>query len=119
MQNRFDRVLMPLPERAYEYLDYALFALKPEGGWIHYYDFEYSKNNKGGILKIKLINKINKINSIRPRYSCTIDQIESFEKVYLPATGFGIIIISTSKGLMTHYEAKEKKIGGSLIAFCY
>jgi small subunit ribosomal protein S8 len=81
--------------------------------------YEYTENNKGGILKVKLINKINKINSIRPRYSCTIDQIEYFEKVYLPATGFGIIMISTSNGLLTHYEAKEKKVGGSLIAYCY
>jgi len=35
LQNVADRVLMPLPERAYEYLDYALLALKPTRGWIH------------------------------------------------------------------------------------
>jgi len=33
LQNVADRVLMPLPERAYEYLDYAMLALKPAGGW--------------------------------------------------------------------------------------
>lgn len=32
-----DRVLMPLPERAIEFLDAALLALKPEGGWLHVY----------------------------------------------------------------------------------
>jgi tRNA (guanine37-N1)-methyltransferase len=37
-----DRVLMPLPEKAFEYLPYALFALKKEGGWIHYYDFQHA-----------------------------------------------------------------------------
>lgn len=37
-----DRVLMPLPEKAYEYLPYALLSLKKAGGWIHYYDFEHS-----------------------------------------------------------------------------
>jgi len=31
-----DRVLMPLPEKALEYLPTAVSALKPTGGWIHY-----------------------------------------------------------------------------------
>jgi tRNA (guanine37-N1)-methyltransferase len=34
LQNFADRVIMPLPEKAYEYLDYALLALKPAGGYI-------------------------------------------------------------------------------------
>lgn len=34
-----DRVLMPLPEKAKEFLDTALTALKPEGGVVHFYDF--------------------------------------------------------------------------------
>jgi len=32
-----DRVLMPLPEKAIEYIDVALETLKPKGGVIHYY----------------------------------------------------------------------------------
>ena len=53
LQNAVDRVLMPLPERAYEYLDYALLALKPAGGWIHYYDFEYANKNEDPVEKTK------------------------------------------------------------------
>lgn len=49
--NVADRVLMPLPEKAYEYLDYALLALKPTGGWIHYYDFEHAKKGENPIEK--------------------------------------------------------------------
>jgi len=37
-----DRVLMPLPEKAYEYLDTAFSALKSSGGYIHYYDFTHA-----------------------------------------------------------------------------
>jgi len=48
-----DRVLMPLPEKAYEYLDCALLALKPVGGWIHYYDFEHAKKDENPIEKIE------------------------------------------------------------------
>jgi len=54
LQNVADRVLMPLPERAYEYLDYALLALKQTGGWIHYYDFEHAKKCENPIKKIEL-----------------------------------------------------------------
>ena len=51
MQNVADRVLMPLPEKAYEMLDYALLALKPAGGWIHYYGFEYANKNEDPVKK--------------------------------------------------------------------
>jgi tRNA (guanine37-N1)-methyltransferase len=53
LQKMVDRVIMPLPEKAYEYLDYALIALKPAGGWIHYYDFEYAKKGQNPIRKIE------------------------------------------------------------------
>jgi len=49
-----DRVLMPLPEKALEYLPYALLALKKAGGWVHYYDFEHAKKNENPIEKVKL-----------------------------------------------------------------
>ena len=51
LQNVADRVLMPLPEKAYEYLDCALLALKPTGGWIHYYDFEHANKNDDPVEK--------------------------------------------------------------------
>jgi len=48
-----DRVLMPLPEKAYEYLDIAVAALKPKGGWVHYYDFEHARKDEDPIEKMK------------------------------------------------------------------
>lgn len=53
LRNMADRVLMPLPEKAYEYLDYAVTTLKPTGGWIHYYDFEYARKDEDPIKKVK------------------------------------------------------------------
>jgi tRNA (guanine37-N1)-methyltransferase len=50
-----DRVLMPLPEKALEYLPYALLALKPSGGMIHYYDFQHAPGKENPIAKTKLI----------------------------------------------------------------
>ena len=70
-------------------------------------------------LKINLIGNLNKCGVIKPRYSVKKDDIEKYEKRFLPAKDFGIIIISTNKGLMTHYELKEKDIGGVLISYVY
>ncbi len=82
-------------------------------------DAEEVSASRGGILKVNLIGNINKCKVIKPRFSVQIAEFEKFEKRYLPAKGFGIIIVSTSKGYMTHEEAKQKKIGGRLIAYCY
>ncbi len=53
-----DRVLMPLPERAYEFLDCALLTLKPSGGIIHYYDFEHARKDEDPVEKVR--NKVSK-----------------------------------------------------------
>jgi len=47
---------MPLPEKAFEYLPFALLGLKKIGGLIHYYDFECFKKNENPVGKTK--NKI-------------------------------------------------------------
>jgi tRNA (guanine37-N1)-methyltransferase len=54
LQGKADRVLMPLPEKALEYLQYAIFALKKQGGWIHYYDFQHAIGDEDPIEKTKL-----------------------------------------------------------------
>jgi tRNA (guanine37-N1)-methyltransferase len=51
LQGVADRVLMPLPELAFEYLPYALMALKPSGGWIHFFDFQHAIKGEDPIEK--------------------------------------------------------------------
>jgi tRNA (guanine37-N1)-methyltransferase len=51
LQGVADRVLMPLPEKALEYLPTALSALKKSGGWIHYYDFEHAVGQEDPVEK--------------------------------------------------------------------
>jgi tRNA (guanine37-N1)-methyltransferase len=60
LQGVADRVLMPLPEIALEYLPYALSALKSTGGWIHYYDFQHApgKENPTEKTKFKIAEKL-------------------------------------------------------------
>jgi small subunit ribosomal protein S8 len=64
---------------------------------------------------IKSIN----YHAIKPRFPVKLENFEKFEKRYLPAKGFGHMLISTSKGLMLHEQAKEQKVGGRLIAYIY
>ena len=51
--------------------------------------------------------KLNKCCAIKPRYMVSVGEIEKYQKRYLPAKNIGILIVSTSKGLMTHHTAEE------------
>ena len=70
-------------------------------------------------LKINLLGKVNACGVIKPRYAVKSDEYEKFEKRYLPAQGMGILIVSTSKGMMTQVQAREQRLGGRLIAYVY
>src|SRR3989344_6034854 len=75
---------------------------------LHYLgDTQVIPDGKGGVLKINLLGKINACGVIKPRYAVPHDGYEKFEKRYLPAQGMGMLIVSTSKGLLTHVQARE------------
>lgn len=94
-----------------------VLSIMKDNGYIG--DYEEIENGRGGMVKINLLGRINKCGVIKPRFSVKLDTYEKFEKRYLIAKDFGFIIVSTSQGMMTHKEAKEKNIGGKLIAYCY
>jgi small subunit ribosomal protein S8 len=57
--------------------------------------------------------------SIKPRFTVSKGSIEKYRRRYLPARNIGVLVISTNKGLVTHEEALNEGIGGSLIAYFY
>jgi small subunit ribosomal protein S8 len=81
--------------------------------------FDEIKDSKGDSLKIYLLGNINKTGVIKPRFSVKKETYEKFEKRFLPAKDFGVLIVSTSEGMMAHTEAKKKALGGKLISYCY
>lgn len=95
----------------------GLLTLMNENGYIGI--FEEKDDKRGGILTINLLGRINKCGVIKPRFPCAMEDYKKYEKRFLLAKDFGFLFISTSKGLMTHNQAKEKKIGGKLVAYCY
>ena len=82
-------------------------------------DFEYVDDKKGGKVKIQLLGKVNDCSSIKPRFYVKKDEYGKWEKRYLPAIGLGFLIVSTSQGIMMHNIAKEKGLGGTLLAYVY
>ena len=82
-------------------------------------NFEYVDDEKAGIFQVELDGNINQCGVIKPRHAVKKDEFEKFEKRYLPAKNFGILIVTTPEGIMTHYEAKERGIGGRLLAYMY
>jgi small subunit ribosomal protein S8 len=74
---------------------------------------------KGNFLVLNLLGNINKCGAIKPRFSVKKDDFEKFEKRFLPAKDFGLIVVTTPKGIMTHAEAKKQGIGGRLLAYVY
>lgn len=82
-------------------------------------EFEFIDDGKSGLFKVHLKGKINKCGVIRPRHAVNSAEFEKWEKRFLPARGFGSIILTTSEGVMTHSEAREHNIGGQLLAYVY
>jgi small subunit ribosomal protein S8 len=82
-------------------------------------EFEQIDDNRMGKFRIQLLAKINKCGIITPRYSVKKDQYLNWERQFLPAYNLGILLVSTSKGIMSHHEAQSQGLGGVLIGYVY
>ena len=65
------------------------------------------------------IKKINECKAIKPRFSASIEEIDKYVRRFIPSRNMGYVILSTNKGILTHDEAIEQKIGGSLVAYIF
>ena len=88
-----------------------------ESGYIR--QFELMDDGRSGMFKISLAGHINDCGVIRPRYSVKVADLEKFEARYLPAQDFGVLILTTTRGVLTHMDAKKGGVGGKLLAFVY
>lgn len=85
-------------------------------------NFKFIKDNKQGILRVYLkyfkdgspaILGIKRVSKPGLRI---YKKNENLPKVY---GGLGVAIVSTSKGLMTDREAREKKMGGEVLCYIW
>ncbi|MEM3608982.1 MAG: 30S ribosomal protein S8 [Candidatus Bathyarchaeia archaeon] len=82
-------------------------------------EFEFIDDGRSGKFKVQLLGRINKCGAIKPRFPVRLEEFEEWEKKFLPSRDIGILIVSTPKGVVSHREAKEKRVGGRLLAFVY
>ncbi|QHS16242.1 30S ribosomal protein S8 [Halopenitus persicus] len=82
-------------------------------------EFEFVDDGKSGRFEVELKGAINECGVVKPRYSAGADEFEKWEKRFLPARDYGALIVTTSHGVMSHYEARDQGIGGQVIAYVY
>ena len=82
-------------------------------------EFEQVDDGRTGKFRIQLLAKINKCGIITPRFSVRKDKYLFWERQFLPSYNMGILIVSTSNGIMSHHEAQDGNLGGALIGYVY
>ena len=87
----------------------------------HHYIGEVEKieDGRGGKYVVQLLGRINRTAVIKPRFPIKHSEIMEFEKKYLPAHGFGILVLSTPRGVMSQIDAQNEHTGGRLLAYVY
>jgi Ribosomal protein S8 len=81
--------------------------------------FQFVDDAKAGRFEVELKGAINDCGPVKPRYSAGADGFEKWEKRFLPARDYGTLVVTTSQGVMSHYQAREEGIGGQVIAYVY
>ena len=82
-------------------------------------EIEKNDDGRGGKYIVQLRGAINQCGVVKPRHSVRRQEFDKWEGRYLPAQDFGLLILTTSSGVMHHKEAKENRIGGKLLAYVY
>jgi len=82
-------------------------------------EFEQIDDGRGGKFRIQLLGRIVKCGAISPRFSVKGDEYDFWERRYLPAFNYGILIVTTPEGVMSQIEAKAKGLGGKLLGYVY
>ena len=90
-----------------------LLEIAKNNGYIE--DYKKEKND----IIVKIRDTLNECKTIKPRKTVSKSEIIKYVKRYLPAKNIGIVVVSTNKGVLTHQEVIDMKIGGCLIAYFY
>lgn len=88
-----------------------------KGGYIN--EFTIVDDARAGKIVVELNGRLNKCGVISPRFDLPVRRFENFVNSILPSRQFGVVIISTNEGIMTHTEAFSRQIGGKVIGYFY
>mmetsp|Transcript_23843 Transcript_23843/g.60770 ORF Transcript_23843/g.60770 Transcript_23843/m.60770 type:complete len:131 (-) Transcript_23843:210-602(-) len=82
-------------------------------------EFELVDDHRSGKIVVELNGRLNKCGVMSPRYDVSSHEIEDWIARLLPSRQFGIIVLTTSAGIMDHEEARRKRVGGKVLGFFY
>ncbi|MBF6597993.1 MAG: 30S ribosomal protein S8 [Fermentimonas sp.] len=86
-------------------------------------NYKFVDNGPQGTIMVALkydpINKVNAIKKLERISSPGLRQYVGHKELPRVLNGLGIAILSTSNGVMTDKEAREKKVGGEVLCFVY
>lgn len=71
-------------------------------------------NHKQMVIELKYYNGRPVIESLRRLSKPSLRIYKSYKDIK-PVPGFGIVVLSTPNGVISHHKAKELKVGGELI----
>ncbi len=94
-------------------------VLKVQQEYDYIRQFEYVEDGRAGMFRVLLGGNINNCGVIRPRFSVKGTELEKYESRYLPAQDFGVLILTTTQGVISHSKAKRLGVGGRLLAYVY
>lgn len=94
----------------------AVLKIMQERKYIGKVEFIQGREGK---FRVELMGRVNDCNVIKPRLSVNRNEFIKWEKRFLPAQGVGILILTTSKGVMDQEQAKKLEIGGQLLGYVY
>ena len=86
-------------------------------------NYKFVDNGPQGTIMVALkydpVNKVNAIKKLERISSPGLRQYVGHKELPRVLNGLGIAILSTSNGVMTDKEAREKKVGGEVLCFVY
>jgi len=82
-------------------------------------EFEIVDDHRSGKIVVNLTGRINKCGVISPRFDVALGSMEKWINNLLPSRQFGVLVLTTSYGIMDHEEARRKGTGGKLLGFFY
>jgi len=94
-----------------------VLKLLKEHGYVR--EYKRVEEDVGGHFEVELDGRINDCGVIKPRFPVKRDEWSRREEQFIPGVGVGLLIVSTSHGVMTNVDAEDKKIGGRLLAYIY
>jgi small subunit ribosomal protein S8 len=86
-------------------------------------NYKFVEDGPQGTIKVALkydsVNKVNAIKKLTRVSSPGLRRYTGYRDMPQVINGLGIVIVSTSKGVMTDKEASQLRIGGEVLCYVY